>query len=156
MNERERLLKVQGCTNIRMRRAARAVSDLYNAIMEPAGLHGNQFTLLIPTYLVQGLTISQLARLVDLDRTTLARNLNVLEERGLISLQPGDDQRTRVIVITDLGRQTLLEALPLWEKAQQQIYEYLGEAHLAELLRSLEMLENLLPSQLPEPSDYQG
>ena len=151
MNERERLLKVRSCTNTRMRRAARAVSDFYNVIMEPAGLHANQFTLLIPAYLAQGSTITQLAQLAGLDRTTLARNLKVLEERGLIRLQPGDDQRTRVVVITDQGRQTLLEALPMWEKAQQQLYEHLGKTHLAEFLAHLDMLETLLPPE--EPSE---
>src|SRR5689334_3946378 len=99
--------------------------------MEPAGLHANQFTLMIPAYLVHGLTITQLAQMSGLDRTTLARNLKVLEERGLIRLQPGRDQRTRVISITDAGRQSLLEALPLWEKAQQEVSDYLGQAHLA-------------------------
>lgn len=153
MNENERLLKVRGCANMQMRRAARSVSDFYNAIMEPAGLHANQFTLLIPTYLVENLTISQLAQLSGLDRTTLARNLKVLEERGFISLRPGDDQRTRLIVLTNQGRQTLLEALPLWEKAQQQFHEYLGEAHLADFLGSLDRLETLLPQKLLEPSE---
>ena len=150
MNERERLLRVRSCANSQMQRAARAVSDFYNAIMEPVGLHANQFTLLIPTSLVQGLTISELARLAGLDRTTLARNLKVLRQRGLITQRPGDDQRTRVIVITDLGRKTLLVALPLWEKAQQQFDDYLGEAHLTELLGDLDSLETLLPPQRPE------
>lgn len=144
MNEEERLLKVRNCANARIRRVARTVSDFYNVIMAPIGLHANQFTLLIPTYLVQDLTISHLAELAGLDRTTLARNLKVLEERGLINLRPGNDQRTRLIAITDLGRQTLLEALPLWEKAQQRLGDCLGEAHLAELLGNLEKLETLL------------
>jgi DNA-binding MarR family transcriptional regulator len=156
MNECERLLKARDCTNTRMRRAARAVSDFYNVIMEPAGLHANQFTLLIPAYLAQDLTISQLAQLAGLDRTTLARNLKVLEERGLIRLRPGDDQRTRVIGITDLGRQTLLEALPLWEKAQQQISDYLGQTQLAGLLGYVDLLETLLPPQRPEPSEEEN
>ena len=133
-----------------MRRAARAVSEIYDNIMAPTGLHANQFTLLIPAYLAQGLTINQLARLVDLDRTTLARNLKVLEDRGFISLRPGADQRTRVIAITDLGRQALLDALPLWEKAQQQIRDHLGEAHLAEFLGYLDKLETLPHPELSE------
>ena len=147
---------MQDCANARIRRAARAVSDFYNVIMAPVGLHANQFTLLIPTYLVQDLTISQLAQLARLDRTTLARNLKVLEERGLIRLRPGDDQRTRLIAITDLGRQILLEALPLWEKAQQQLGDYLDEAHLAGLLGDLERLETLLSSVTTALPEKQG
>jgi DNA-binding MarR family transcriptional regulator len=129
-----------------MRRAARKVSDFYNSIMEGCGLHANQFTLLIPIYLAPALTINQLAHYADLDRTTLARNLKVLEKRGLISIRAGDDQRTRVVQITDLGRRTLLNALPLWEKAQEQFTNSLGEPYQAEFLDLLDQLDMLLPA----------
>src|SRR5512142_2083340 len=93
--DRERLLNAQNCVNMRMRRTGRAMSDVYNAVMAPAGLHGNQFLLLAPIYLQPGITINQLAKWSDLDRTTLARNLKLLEERGIINISPGEDQRTR-------------------------------------------------------------
>jgi DNA-binding MarR family transcriptional regulator len=144
--EFERLLNVQNCVGMRMRRASRALSDFYNAVMEPSGLHANQLSLLIPPYLKPGMTINALADFVALDRTTLARNLKLLQERRLITLRRGADQRTRVIQVTELGRQTVLEALPLWEKAQQQVLTSLGEKQLDQLLESLEKVEDLIDS----------
>jgi DNA-binding MarR family transcriptional regulator len=140
--ERDQLLTALTCTNTRMRRATRVISDFYNAIMEPTGLHGNQFMLLIPAYLKDGLTISQLAEMQSLDRTTLARNLKLMEERGLIAIRPGEDQRTRAIYITEHGRQLLAEAFPLWEQAQQQVNALLGESELAQLYSTLDKLQN--------------
>ncbi len=140
--ESERLLNAQNCVNIHLRRTGRVVSNFYNDIMKPSGLHGNQFLLLVPVYLRPGITISQLAQQADLDRTTLARNLKLLEQRGLISLSPGKDQRTRTIEITAPGREKLLAALPLWEQAQQRINEFLGE-RLACFNQSLERLDQL-------------
>ncbi|MHB8627962.1 MAG: MarR family winged helix-turn-helix transcriptional regulator [Aggregatilineales bacterium] len=138
---------------MRMRRAARAVSEFYNGIMEHSGLHANQFTLLIPVCLSRGLPINQLAQFTGLDRTTLARNLKLLEERALITMRPGDDHRTRMVQITERGRQTLLEALPLWEQAQQQLGDYLGESQLTDLIGHLDKLETLLPPDRSEPAE---
>ncbi len=139
---RERLLKARSCTNMRMRQATRALSDYYNAVMEPTGLHANQVMLLIPPYLQDGLTISRLAEIEALDRTTLARNLKLLEDRELIVLHPGEDQRTRVIDITERGRQILEAAFPLWERAQQEVDALIGANDLAQLYSTLDKLRD--------------
>ncbi len=139
---RERLLKARSCTNMRMRQATRALSDYYNAVMEPTGLHANQVMLLIPPYLQDGLTISRLAEIEALDRTTLARNLKLLEDRELIVLHPGEDQRTRVINITERGRQILEAAFPLWEQAQQEVDALIGANDLAQLYSTLDKLRD--------------
>ncbi len=150
--ERERLLKARSCTNMRMRQATRALSDYYDAVMEPTGLHANQFMLLIPPYLHDGLTISQLAEIEALDRTTLARNLKLLEQRELIVLRPGQDQRTRVIEITERGRQILEAAFPLWEQAQQQVNALIGSNDLAHLYSTLSTLDKLRVNAEIKPS----
>ena len=139
---RERLLKARNCTNMRMRQATRTLSDYYDAVMEPTGLHANQVMLLIPPHLQDGLTISQLAEIEALDRTTLARNLKLLEDRELIVLHPGEDQRTRVIDITERGRQILEAAFPLWEQAQQEVDALIGADDLAQLYSTLDKLRD--------------
>ncbi len=142
-SERERLLKVKDCTNLHLRQAARVVTDFYNSVMVSTGLHANQFSLLVPPYLNPGLTINQMAELSGLDRTTLARNLKLLEERGWIVVRSGEDQRTRQIQLTESGQRILLEALPLWEQAQEQVKTVLGEAGLSQLYNYLDRLEEL-------------
>ncbi len=143
LTERERLLKVRNCANLHLRQAARVVTDFYNSVMVSTGLHANQFSLLIPPYLNPGLTINRMAEVSGLDRTTLARDLKLLEQRGWIAQQPGQDLRTREIHLTESGRQALLEALPFWEQAQAQVKAALGQDGLDQLFSFLDRLEEL-------------
>jgi DNA-binding MarR family transcriptional regulator len=149
--ERQRLLQAQACANMRLRRATRALSDFYDRVLAPSGLHGNQFTLLIPPYLQPGLTINQLAQFAGLDRTTLARNLKLLQARQLITISAGRDQRTRLIQLTQRGRQVVRQALPLWEQAQQQVIATLGQGQLSQLFGYLDKLEALEASPETPP-----
>jgi DNA-binding MarR family transcriptional regulator len=70
--------------------------------------------------------VSDLAERLVMDRTTLTRNLQPLQRRGLITLGPGDDRRTRRITLTDAGRKAMAEAFPLWREAQRDIIGRLG------------------------------
>ncbi len=141
--ERERLLNVQNCANRHLRQAARGLTEFYNLVMGSTGLHSNQFSLLVPPYLVPGLTINQMADITGLDRTTLARDLKLLERRGWIAQRSGQDQRTREVHLTESGRQVLIEALPFWERAQELVNAALGEGGLAQLFHYLDRLEEL-------------
>ncbi len=147
--ERERLLRVKNCANLHLRQAARVVTNFYNSIMLSTGLHGNQFSLLVPPYLNSGLTINQMADITGLDRTTLARDLKLLERRGWIAQRSGQDQRTREVHLTESGRQVLIEALPFWERAQELVNAALGEGGLAQLFHYLDRLEELPQGDLP-------
>jgi DNA-binding MarR family transcriptional regulator len=131
------------CMGMRVRRAARVVGNYYDLHLKSAGLKGTQFTLLNAIFLNSSITITQLADLLLLNRTTLNRNLKPLERQGLVRTGPGKDQRTRVLKLTQGGRSILLRALPLWVKAQSGVVETLGSriGRLTEDLNQLEKLE---------------
>ena len=144
----EQLMKIcrkveSNCMGMRVRRAARVVGNYYDLHLKSAGLKGTQFTLLNAIFLNPSITITQLADLLLLNRTTLNRNLKPLERQGLVRTDPGKDQRTRVLKLTLAGRSILLEALPLWVEAQSGVVETLGSriGRLTEDLNQLEKLE---------------
>ena len=146
--ENERLIRIcrkveDNCMGMRVRRAARVVGNYYDLHLKSAGLKGTQFTLLNAIFLNPSITITQLADLLLLNRTTLNRNLKPLERQGLVRTDPGKDQRTRVLKLTLAGRSILLEALPLWVEAQSGVVETLGSriGRLTEDLNQLEKLE---------------
>ncbi len=139
--ERERLLRVQACAAMRLRKTSRILSEYYNKAMLASGLHANQYALLVGPYLKPGMTFSELARILALDRTTLARNLRILQRRGLIAIQPGEDLRMRTIRLTDRGQNAMRKALPLWEEAQRRVTAAFGEAKVARLFGYLDELE---------------
>jgi DNA-binding MarR family transcriptional regulator len=70
--------------------------------------------------------ITRLADALDLDRTTLARDLKPLTERGLLEITTGADKRTRMVRLTVQGREAIARAYPLWQQAQARIVQGSG------------------------------
>lgn len=90
--------------------------------MQPIGLRATQFTLLMVLREIgEAITITQLADVMVMDRTTLTRDLKPLERTGLLTITVGEDRRTRCVQLTETGHQRVIDGLPLWEKAQQQL-----------------------------------
>src|SRR5262245_47123862 len=126
------LCKMMGCTCLRLRRATRRVTQLYDHALQPAGLTINQFGLL--AYL-QGATLARsnalsigtIAEWLGMDPTTLNRNLKPLIARGLVRTTPDPaDGRVRIVRTTDKGPRALLKAVPLWREAQAEVETALG------------------------------
>jgi len=133
----------QACLCFNLRKAARAVTQLYDAALEPAGLRATQFSLLAVLDGRDGrdgrdaVTITDLARAMVMDRTTLTRNLRPLEKQGLVAIAPGDDRRTREVSLTRRGRRTLTRATPRWRHAQTGMLDALGDRRARRLLDEL-------------------
>jgi len=123
------------CSNLR--RAARLVPNYYDKLLEPVGLRMSQATVLVVLYLAGVQTINEMAEKLELDRTTLTRNLKPLAHQGLLTIVPGSDQRTRVVALTPEGEAALLKVLPLWEQTQSYMVEGIGEANASLLLAQL-------------------
>lgn len=110
------------CSCLRLRGAARALSRGYDAELRAVGLKLSQLTILVGTAMFGegGATIQALADAVVMDRTTLTRNLRPLEKEGLLRLAPSpSDGRSRVVRLTERGDATLVDAFPLWRRAQR-------------------------------------
>ena len=125
------------CACFNVRKAARAVTQLYDDILRPSGLRITQFSLLTVIHLTGTGNITDLAEAAVMDRTTLTRNLKLLADAGLITIREGDDARVREVSLTAAGRARLGAALPYWEKAQRRMTEAMGPARLERLLADL-------------------
>jgi DNA-binding MarR family transcriptional regulator len=124
--DRLTVAKCVDCACFNLRKTARAITKLYDDALRPTGLRATQFSLLITTTMLGSVTVTRLAEIGVMDRTTLTRNLKPLEKKGLIRVVPGDDQRTRIVNLTTRGQEVLTKALPLWEKTQARVIEELG------------------------------
>lgn len=130
--------KYMDCACFNLRKTARAVTQLYDEALRPSGLRCTQFSLLIAATRLEPVTVTHLAEIAVMDRTTLARNLRPLEKEGLMNVTPGDDQRTRIVTVTPRGKEVLLQAFPLWEKAQAWVIKGLGLNRWKSLRMNLE------------------
>jgi DNA-binding MarR family transcriptional regulator len=125
------------CLCFNIRKAARAVTHLYDKFLRPAGLRATQFALLMAAKINGPVTLTRLAKITVMDRTTLTRNLVVLEKRGLITIQAGEDRREREVALTPRGSEALEKAASLWAQVQAHIQEGLGTEQLENLLGAL-------------------
>lgn len=112
------------CVMLRVRMTARAVTRHYEAHMSASGLTGAQFSLLASLKSDPGLTATDLADRLAIDRTTLVRNLEILERDGL--LVSAKDGRARRKTLSKAGEKALAKAMPLWRKAQDELVGKLG------------------------------
>src|SRR5215472_2509152 len=133
-------LAVAACAVHNLRRAARIVTGLYDEALAPSGLKATQLDVLITVWRSEGLTLSRIARRLAMDRTTLARNLEVLHRKGLITIATASDRRARRIHLTAQGRAVLEAALPLWEQAQASVVTTLGGSRWTGVLADLEAM----------------
>lgn len=129
-----------------MRRAARALTQLYDDVMAPAGLRVTQFSLLRTLARDGDMRISALAERQLLDRTALSRNLDPLIARRFVVVRPGRDARTREVALSDGGRAALRAAEVHWRRAQAEVAARIGAKRLATLIETLGELEALHPS----------
>jgi DNA-binding MarR family transcriptional regulator len=125
------------CACFNLRKATRAVTQLYDEVLRETGIRVTQLTLLVAAYLSGEMPISQMAEVLVMDRTTLTRNLRPLEGQGLIAIRSGADRREKLVTLTTRGRAMVSKALPLWEQAQHQIIEGLGQGRFDSMLKDL-------------------
>ena len=124
------------CTCANLRRAARAVSRLYNGVLQPHGIEITQLTLLMTLDRVGEISQGNLGRLLALDSTTLTRVLQPLRKRGWIHEEAGSDRRFRIIRLTPSGQAKYQQCLPHWRRAQDRLRAKVGD-EAAEQLGSL-------------------
>ena len=125
------------CACTGLRRAARAVTQLYDAELRATGLTLTQFTLLQALDRTGAVTQGRIGALLCMDSTTLTRTLRPLVKNRWIASAQGTDRRERHLQLTALGRKQLKRALPDWERAQSRLRTQLGAAAWNSLQSSL-------------------
>jgi DNA-binding MarR family transcriptional regulator len=88
-------------------------------------------------------TISELAKDIGADRTTMTRNLEQLEKKGLISVAQGKDMRTKAVQLAPKGKVALERSISYWKKAQTKVLKTLGEDRWKRMLNDLSVLSTL-------------
>lgn len=125
------------CMGMHVRRASRIMTQVYDSALRPVGLVLNQFTLLVSIHLLESTPITRLAQELFADQTTLTRNLKLLEKRGLVAIELGEDRRVKLVSLTAEGQAVLAQALPLWEQAQAEVMQHFGQQKWQTLLSLL-------------------
>ena len=114
------------CLCLHLQRAARAIGRRFDDALRPVGLTHGQYSLLISLNRPEPPRIGDVARLLAMDRTTLTANLKPLERRGLLIVSAdAKDKRSRRLTLTDLGRDVLKQAVPIWRSTHDEVDQLL-------------------------------
>ena len=133
----------QNCINANLRKATRAVTNLYAQEMHETELHRTQFTLLSTISGYKECTVTELAAHMAMDQTTVTRSVDKLRKAGYVEAIAGEDRRTRILRLTDSGREKVETAYPAWQRAQRQVWEALGPEKSQQLLTLLNEVTEL-------------
>ena len=110
------------CLCLATQRAARALARRFDEALRPVGLTSGQFSLLISLNRAEPPTISSVASLLAMDRTTLTANLKPLERRGLVEIATDPkDRRSRLLKLTAEGLDVLSRAVPIWRESHAAV-----------------------------------
>jgi DNA-binding MarR family transcriptional regulator len=147
ISERARCMEIgRSCVCYNLRKVTRAITRLYENFLKPTGLRATQFSVLMAAHLRGPITLTRLANLTVTERTTLTRNLNILEKKGFLHIEAGTDRRERQVTITEQGREVLMSAIPLWEMAQALIENGLGKDRMGSFLQDISEVISLTHS----------
>jgi DNA-binding MarR family transcriptional regulator len=119
------------CVAVRLRLLNRVVTNLYDDALRPLGLKVSQMNILVVAARLGIAEPSQMCRLLQMDLSTLSRNLERLRARGWIEAVRDRDARVHPFRVTDAGRELIRQAYPAWQEAQGRATELLGEEGVA-------------------------
>jgi DNA-binding MarR family transcriptional regulator len=132
------------CIAVRLRLLNRVITNLYDEALRPLGLKVSQMNILVVTAKLGLARPAQVCDLLQLDNSTLSRNVDRMRAQGWLEVVPGDDARTQPFRLTSQGKRLIEKAIPAWEEAQRQATKLLGDKGVAML--------DILAKKLRQPS----
>lgn len=115
------LSATKDCYCLAARQRAREITRRYNEKLRPHGLQSTQFSVLAALALKDSTPLGELADMLGLERTTLTRSANCLEDEGWVTDAEAEDARKRCLQLTADGRSKVTEAYPAWKEVQDEI-----------------------------------
>ena len=139
------------CLCASIRRASRALTQLYGEALRKTGIQGTQFTVL--QVLARAGEVSQgtLGEILAMDSTTLTRTLAILRRRGWIRQERGRDRREWRLSLTKSGQAQLKRGTAVWEMTQRKLEERLGATRWRELLAMADEITALAQKEGDRP-----
>lgn len=128
------------CACFNLRKAARAVTRLYDSALRRSGLRSTQFTILVAVAKSERISLGGLAKILDTDPTTLTRNLGQMQKHGLLEVSERLIGRRRFVTLSGKGHRALARSLPYWREIQRRFVRRIGEPQWRTLQAELEKL----------------
>src|SRR5438105_7209154 len=111
------------CIAVRLRLLNRVVTNFYDDALRPLGLKVSQLNILIVTSRLGLARPAQVCEILQLDTSTLSRNVERMRSNGWLEAVPEEDARAQPFRLTAEGKRLIEKAIPAWEEGQRQAAE---------------------------------
>src|SRR5262245_9977788 len=130
----------KACIAVRLRLLNRVVTNFYDDALRPLSLKVSQLNILIVTARLGLARPVQVCEILQLDTSTLSRNVERMRGHGWLGVVPGEEASTQSFRLTTHGKHLIERAVPAWEEAQSQASELLGDQGIALLDKAAKKL----------------
>ncbi len=144
---------LESCIAGRTRLLNRVITGIFDEALRPAGLRNGQLTILCLVCYMGRVRPRELEKILQMDASTISRNVRRLESRGWLRTLPARDQRSHWVALEPAGLRQIEEALPAWEQAQQRALQLLGESGTASLEQASRGILEEIVREAPPPRD---
>jgi len=139
------------CVAVRVRRLGRVITRIYDAALAKHGINIAQLNLLAAIAVAERARPSDLTRLLDVEKSTMSRNLKGMEALGWVRSNPNMPRRGRRLSLTPAGSRMLVEMRAVWAKAQATALAELGQRSFAQPHKLLSSLAPTATKQTKTP-----
>ena len=123
------------------------VTQHYDHQFRAVGLRSTQFNLLAAVKDAGPVSMTRLADILGMDRTTLNRDLKPLLRDGLVRVKKGRDRRVRLVSLTKVGKTKVRAGFPIWRRLQDQLHEGMGKKHWKSLRKELSRTSHVVGTE---------
>jgi DNA-binding MarR family transcriptional regulator len=131
------------CISTRIRQLSRIITRVYDDALRPLGITASQFTLLTQLAQQDGITAVEIGHTLDIEKSTLSRNLKRLLALGHLTMDPPAGRRGRGLHLTPKGEMVIQQGFPVWRDAQTRTIGVMGPESRGTLDRLLSHAEKL-------------
>lgn len=128
------------CIGFRVRMLNRMITAIYDDALSETGLKTSQFNLLVAVTNLEESRPADLAKILEMDESTVSRNVERMCAKGWLRLEPDNDRRSHLIKVTEKGLALIDRSYPAWQRAQEEVGRRLGADSVAALRSVLRKL----------------
>jgi len=115
------------CVAVRLRLLNRVITNLYDDALRPLGLRASQLNILTVTGKLGLARPARVCEILQLDTSTLSRNVERMRAQGWLEIVPEEDARAQPFRLTAQGRRMIEKAFPAWREGQRRAVTLLGK-----------------------------
>jgi DNA-binding MarR family transcriptional regulator len=126
----------RNCIAVRVRQLNRVITNVYDEALRPLGLKISQLNVLVAAAKLGLAQPTRLCEILQMDASTLSRNVERMRAKGWLEIMPGEDGRTQPFRLTPRGTRLLEKSIPAWERAQHRATDLLGPDGVAAVAKT--------------------